>query len=169
VSDLCSSDVTPCIVPMFPLLQPINRGNLRSTGISRIFAKPLRSYRFPSLASASYGLPPVYRWPTIPGYYPLDPGCFTRDLWDIPMLAWLLRCRCLTRCCLRPREDGLALVFSAPAMLPAPIVRGSAPSKILFSRGYGADSGHTPFTSLDSHTSFHYRVYPYGRLTKPYP
>ena len=53
----------------------------------------------------------------------------------IPMLAWLLQCRCLTRYCLRPREDGLVLVVNAPPMLPAPIVKGSAPSKILFSRG----------------------------------
>jgi hypothetical protein len=33
----------------------------------------------------------LLRWPTIPGYYPLDPGCFTRNLRDVPMLAWLLR------------------------------------------------------------------------------
>ena len=40
---------------MFLLTRVINRGNLRSAGISRFFAKPLRSYRFPSLASASFG------------------------------------------------------------------------------------------------------------------
>jgi len=40
---------------MFLLLRVINRGNLRSAGISRFIAKPLRSYRFPSLASASFG------------------------------------------------------------------------------------------------------------------
>ena len=43
---------------MFPLLRPINRGDLRSTGISRFIAKPLRSYRSPSLASASSEWPP---------------------------------------------------------------------------------------------------------------
>jgi hypothetical protein len=46
------------------------------------------------------------------------------------MLAWLLQCRCPTRYCLRPREDGMILVFSVPAMLPAPCAMGSAPSKI---------------------------------------
>jgi hypothetical protein len=46
------------------------------------------------------------------------------------MLAWLLQCRCLARYCLRPREDGMALVSNAPPILPAPNTIGSAPSKI---------------------------------------
>jgi len=40
---------------MFPLSQSINRGGLRSAGISRFFAKPLQLHRPPSLASASSG------------------------------------------------------------------------------------------------------------------
>ncbi len=87
---------------MFLLPRVINRGNLRSAGISRFIAKPLRSCRFPSLASASFGHL-LLRWLTILGYYCSDRQCFTQNLWDLPMLAWLLRCRCPTRCCLRPR------------------------------------------------------------------
>ena len=97
VSGQCSLIFTPCIVPMFLLSQSINRGNLRSAVISRFSAKPLRSYRFPSLASASSDRL-LSRWSTILGYYPFDPGCFTKNLWAFPMLAWLLHCRCTTRC-----------------------------------------------------------------------
>ncbi len=46
---------TPCIVLMFLLPRTINRGSLRSAGISRFFAKPLRLHWLPSLASASSG------------------------------------------------------------------------------------------------------------------
>ena len=105
VSGQCSSMVTLCIVSMFPLSRAIDRGDLRSAGISRFIAKPLQSYRSPSLASASFGRL-LSRWSTILGYYPLDPGCFTKNLWDSPMLAWLLHCRCQARCCLRPRGAG---------------------------------------------------------------
>jgi hypothetical protein len=65
---------------MFLLSRAIDRGDLRSAGISRFIAKPLQSYRSPSLASASFGRL-LLRWSTILGYYPLDLGCFTKDLW----------------------------------------------------------------------------------------
>ena len=54
----CHSFTTHCIVTMFPLSWAINRGELRSAGISRFIAKPLRLHRSPSLASASSGHPP---------------------------------------------------------------------------------------------------------------
>jgi len=91
---------------MFLLSRVIDRGDLRSAGISRFTAKPLRLYRSPSLASASFGRL-LLRWSTILGYYPIDPGCFRQEpLGYFPMLAWLLQCRCLARCCLRPRGVG---------------------------------------------------------------
>jgi len=66
---------------MFPLRRVINRGNLHSAGISRFTAKPLRSYRFPSLASASFD-PLLLRWMVILGYYCSDRQCFAKDLWE---------------------------------------------------------------------------------------
>ena len=56
----------------------ISRGNLRSAVISRFTAKPLRSYRFPSLASAPFGLL-LLRWQTILGYYPSRSGMFHQE------------------------------------------------------------------------------------------
>jgi hypothetical protein len=73
--------ITLCIVLMFLLLRVINRGNLRSAGISRFIAKPLRSCRFPSLASASFD-PLQLRWMVILGYYCSDRQCFAKDLWE---------------------------------------------------------------------------------------
>jgi len=70
------------------------------------------------------------------------------------MLAWLLRCRCLARYCLRPREDGTALVSNAPPHVACAQPDGiDTLQNLLFLGANGADSGHTPFTSLDSHTS----------------
>ena len=60
---------------------------------------------------------------------PLDPGCFTKNLWDSPMLAWLLHCLRTTRCCLRPRGVGNTLVISVLPVSPAPYHRGSAHSQ----------------------------------------
>jgi len=142
---------------MFLLLRVINRGNLRSAGISHFFAKPLRLCRFPSLASAPFGHL-LLRWLAILGYYCSDLQCFTKDLWDLPMLAWLLRCRCPTRCCLRPRGAGYHSSISLyPFRLRLHRQDRRSP-KIQISRGYGADSGHTPFTSLDWQTSYFYDV-----------
>jgi len=45
------------------------------------------------------------------------------------------------------------LVNNALSLLPAPRCTGSAHSQSSPSRGYGSDSGHTPFTSLDSGNS----------------
>jgi hypothetical protein len=128
---------------MFPLLPVINRGDLRSAGISRFIAKPLRSYRSPSLASASFGHL-LLRWLTILGYYRFDPQCFTQNLWDLPMLAWLLRRRCPTRCCLRPRGAGYRLSVSLyPFRLRSHRQDRHTP-KILSSRGYwGRFRAHT--------------------------
>ena len=106
MSGQCSSILTLCIVSMFLLSRAIDRGDLRSAGISRFIAKPLRSYRSPSLASGSFDRL-LLRRSVILGYYPIDPGCFTKNLWvPFPMLAWLLHRRCQARCCLRPRGVG---------------------------------------------------------------
>jgi len=91
---------------MFPLSRAINRKDLRSAGISRFTAKPLRLHGSPSLASASFGRL-LLRWSAILGYYPIDLGCFHQEsLGAFPMLAWLLQRRCQARCCLRPRGVG---------------------------------------------------------------
>ena len=153
---------------MFPLQRVINRGNLRSTGVSRLIAIPLRiTDSHPSHRRLLALL--LLRWPTIPGYYPLDLGCFARDLWAVPMLAWLLRCRCLTRYCLRPREDGILLVFIALSMLPAPNTKGSATSKI--SRFSGLRGRFRAFTLYLDRLAYllDLRLYTCGRLTIPYP
>ncbi len=128
VAGQLSSIITLCIVPMFLLPRSVNRGDLHSAGVSRFIAIPLRFYRSPSLASASSGCL-LLRWQTILGYYPLDPGCFTKNLWDSPMLAWLLHCLRTTRCCLRPRGVGNTLVISVLPVSPAPYHRGSAHSQ----------------------------------------
>ena len=128
---------------MFLLPRSVNRGDLRSAGISRFIAIPLRFYRSPSLASASSGWR-LLRWQTILGYYPLDPGCFTKNLWDSPMLAWLLHCLRTTRCCLRPRGVGNTLVISALSVSPAPQHKGSAHSQTqTFSGLRGRFRAHT--------------------------
>jgi hypothetical protein len=133
---------------MFPLSRAIGRGDLRSAGISCFIAKPLRSYRSPSLAPEPFGRL-LLRWRTILGYYPIDPGCFTKDLGG-PVLAWLLHRRCQARCCLRPRGVGR---YSSQTHLPfclRLLSRDRHFPKIQDSRGYGSDSEHTLFTSPDS-------------------
>ena len=147
------------------------RGNLRSAGISRFIAKPLRLHWSPSLASASFGRL-LLRWSTILGYYRLDSQCFTKNLWGLPMLAWLLRCRCPTRCCLRPRGVGVALVSSVPVAWPAPDEIGSARSQNYEFSELRVRFRATPFTSphsLISRVACATLPYTTGRLTKPYP
>lgn len=73
---------TLCIVSTFLLSRAIDRGDLRSAGVSCFIAKPLRSYRSPSLASASFGRL-LSRWPTILGDFPVDQEYFTKNLWVI--------------------------------------------------------------------------------------
>jgi len=112
---------------MFLLSQLVNRGNLRSAGVSRFIAKPLRSYRFPSLASASSGRL-LLRWSTILGYYPFDPGCFTKNLGfsdarlvtPSPLSSSMLSG---TPGCRKP------LAYSAISVSPAPTIKGSAHSQ----------------------------------------
>jgi len=162
--------LTRCIVSMFLLSRAIDRGDLRSAGISRFIAKPLRSYRSPSLASASSGrlLP---RRSTILGGCSRERGCFAKNLWgDFPMLAWLLHCRRQARCCLRPRGVGRHSSISRRPYCLRLLSGDRHHPKILISRGYGSDSGRTPFTSLDSCTCRCCQGrYTTGRLTNPYP
>ena len=94
-------------------------------------------------------------------------------LGDFPMLAWLLHRRCQARCCLRPRGVGW---HSSCAHLPFCLRLLSGDRhipKIQNSRGYGSDSGHTPFTSLDSHVdpmcgSTRYRAVDWALLGRAY-
>ncbi len=134
VSGQCSSVLTLCIVPMFLLSQSINRGGLRSAGVSRFIAKPLRLHWPPSLAPAASGLL-LLRWSTILGYYPLDPGCFTKNLWAFPRLAWLLHRRCQARCCLRPRGAGQHSSISHFPYRLRLVARDRHNPKITLSRG----------------------------------
>ncbi len=146
---------------MFLLSRAINRGDLRSAGISRFIAKPLRSYWSPSLASASFGRL-LLRWSAILGYYPFDPRCFHQGpLGAFPMLAWLLHRRCHARCCLGPRGAGR---YSSLTYLPfrlRSLGKDRHNPKIRVSRGYVSDSGHTPFTSLDSRIPLYIRAIRY--------
>ena len=124
---------------MFLLPQSTNRGDLRSAGISRFIARPLRLHRSPSLATRP-SLTLFLHWirysgTSIAGDSPRAP-CSS--------LAWLLACLCTTRCCLRPRGVGFALVSIALTAWPALGMRGSALPKLGISRGYVSDSGLHP-------------------------
>ena len=134
VSGQCPSVLTPCIVPMFPLSRLINRGDLRSAVISRFIAKPLRSYRSPSLASAPFGLL-LLRWQTILGYYPSRSGMFHQEpsgLSDARLVTSLSLSSSMlseTPGCREP------LISNAPPVSPAPFTRGSALSQNSFLLG----------------------------------
>jgi hypothetical protein len=67
---------------MFLLSRAIDRGNLRSAGISRFIARPLRSYRSPSLASASSGRL-LLRWRPYSATILSIWDVFAKNLWDI--------------------------------------------------------------------------------------
>ena len=86
-----------------------------------------------------------------------------------PMLAWLLHRRCHARCCLRPRGVGWHSSITHLPFRLRPLGKDRHDPKISVSRGYGSDSGHTPFTSLDSRISLYSGKYTTGRLTIPYP
>ena len=90
-------------------------------------------------------------------------------LGDFPMLAWLLHRRCQARCCLRPRGVGRHSSITRLPFCLRLLSRDRHIPKIHNSRGYGSDSGHTPFTSLDSRIVQSIGPYATGRLTKPYP
>ncbi len=86
------------------------------------------------------------------------------------MLAWLLHHRCQARCCLRPRGVGRCLSLTHFPFCLRLLSRDRHFPKIQYSRGYGSDSEHTLFTSLDLNISLNqYRRYSTGRLTTPYP
>ncbi len=65
-------------------------------------------------------------------------------------LAWLLTCRCITRCCLRPRGSGWHSSIACRPYSLRPDRQDRPTPKIHLSRGCGSDSGHAPFTSLHS-------------------
>ena len=125
------------------------------------------------------GLHPSHRRLLVASFYvgrpysvtiPTTWDAFTKNLWvPFPMLAWLLHRRCHARCCLRPRGVGW---YSSITHLPfrlRPLGKDRHDPKISVSRGYGSDSGLTPFTSLDSRISLYSGKHTTGRLTIPYP
>jgi len=65
-------------------------------------------------------------------------------------LAWLLACRCVARCRLRPRGVGSVLVSVALTAWPAPRKRGSARSQHSYFSGLCVRFRATPFTSPHS-------------------
>ena len=135
---------------VFLLARAFECGNLHSTGISRFIAKPvpvpLRSRRL----RTSFHVGSHTR------------ATITQELLRTP---GLLHDRCPARCSLRPR----GLVTRSPiARTHAWPARGQTRSAVTQnnrSRGYVSDSGHTPFTSLDTHCLSSGS----GRLDLPYP
>ena len=114
---------------MFPLSRAIDRGDLRSAGIGRLIAKPLRLHWSPSLASASFGRL-LSRWSTILGYYPNDLGCFHQGPLGAFSDARLVTPSSLS-CSMLSETPGcrLALVHNAPSVSPAPLRKRSARSQ----------------------------------------
>jgi hypothetical protein len=72
-----------------------------------------------------------------------------QELW-VSSLAWLLACRCVARCCLRPRGVDSVLVSIALTAWPAPSKRGSARSQHSYFSGLCVRFRATPFTSPHS-------------------
>jgi hypothetical protein len=151
------------------LSRAIDRGDLRSAGISRFIAKPLRSYRSPSLASASSDRLLF----TLAGHTRLlshRPGMLHQGpLGNFPVLAWLLHRRCQTRCCLRPRGVGW---HSSLTHLPFCLRLLSRDRHFPKSRILGAMGqiqGIHPSPRLTRALSGYSDLHATGRLTKPYP
>ena len=154
---------------MFLPSRAIGRGDLRSAGISCFIAKPLRSYRSPSLAPASFGRLLLCR-STILGYSPVDQGYLTKNLWVLSDARLVTPSSLSARCCLRPRGAGQCLSLTHIPFCLRLLSRDRHFPKIQYSRGYGSDSEHTLFTSLDLCTSSNnQKSYTTGRLTEPYP
>ncbi len=143
---------TPCIVPVFPLSRSTHRGDLRSAGISRFFATPLRltgpHHSRRGLLLPSFHIGQDTR--VLADDSPRAPGS---------SLAWLLVCRCTARCCLRPRGVGSALVRIALTTWPAPYWKGSAHSQNHLFSGLCVRFRATPFTSLSRLSSFPARAF----------
>ena len=76
-------------------------------------------------------------------------GYSPQELW-VSSLAWLLACRCMARCCLRPRGVGSVLIYTALTAWPAPRKRGSARSQHSNLSGLCVRFRATPFTSPHS-------------------
>ena len=87
--------------------------------------------------------------------------------------AWLLSCRCTTRCCLRPRGVNFALVDIALVVWPVPWNERIGTSQTWDFSGLCVRFRATPFTSSYSLllllTSRPLWAFTTGRLTIPYP
>jgi len=148
------------------LSRSTNREDLRSAGISRFSAKPLRPTG-PHHSRRGHFMPSFY---------------IGHDTRVLPLrisprapcssLAWLTANRCVARCCLRPRGVDGTLVINASVTWPAPDQRGSARSQNYQFSELCFRFRATPFTSPHSLIGcIAHAIQPYttGRLTKPYP
>jgi hypothetical protein len=133
---------TPCIVPMFPFLRTTNRGDLRSAGISRFIARPLR-LSGPHHSRRGHPLPSFYIGQ---GTRVLPLRTIPQELLDrrspgyLPVVVQL-------DAVLDPGGAGFALVFTAFTAWPAPQWRGSAHSQNHWFSGLRVRFRATPFTS----------------------
>ena len=152
---------------MFLLSRAINRGNLRSAGVSRFFARPLRYTGFHHLRRGHH----------LFSFY-IELITRVLPLRVIPQellarrVAWLLTCRYMARCCIILRGGDFVLVYIALVTWPAPKVRGSALSQNSNFSELRFRFRATLFTSpysLFSFLPFGFWLFTTGRLTIPYP
>jgi hypothetical protein len=162
----CHCVLVPCITSVYLLSRSTHRGNLRSAGISRFFARPLR------LSGSHHSR----RGHPTPSFYigrgtrVLPLRMIPQELLDrrspgyLPAVAWL-------DAVLDPGVSALhsSLARSPPGLL---LFEGDRHSpKIQFSRGYVSDSGLHPsprHTRLSSFPAFAFSHYATERLTNPY-
>ncbi len=131
---------------MFLLSRSINRGGLRSAGISRFIASHCST---PASITRDVALQhPLFTLDAVLGYSFARVAGSPRALGS--SLAWFVTCRCAARCRLRPRGVGFTLVHIALTAWPTPNRKGSARSQNCRFSGLVSDSGQTPFTSLHS-------------------
>ena len=128
---------------VFLLSQSIYRGDLRSAGVTRFIARPLR-HTGPHHSRRGH---PWISFHIDPGTRVLPLRIFPQELFD-SSLAWLFTCRCATRCCLRPRGVSFVLVYNVLTTWPAPDKRGSALSQNSKFSELCVRFRATPFTSL---------------------
>ena len=136
---------------VFPLSRAIDRGNLHSTGISRFIAKPVPVPLRSCYLRASFYVGPSYSGTVRPRVSPharIAPlSLFGSMLSETPGARGPLSCNAESRmACALGQHDRQT-------------------PKLTRSRGYVSDSGHTPFTSPNSHC----QCSGSGQLDRPYP
>ena len=152
---------------MFPLPRPTTRRDLRSAGVSRFPARPLR-YTGPHHSRRGHPLPSFY----------IGPSTRVLPLRSIPqeLLARRLPGYLLAVAWLDAVLDpGVAVSHSSISRSPHGLrpVRGDRPfPKLMYSRGFVSDSGLHPSPRHARYFSFHpfgLSRFATGRLTRPYP